>query len=308
MAELFEDPGTLYDERYKKLAWRRPDKESAPFWWCDNKEDEERTQVPRFLNRSLACCRLHLTKQRQATLLDVVNEWQGRSEGNAEAVTALRISEALWLSIGGPHPDTLFAPKSEALLAVSQACGQLEVVADVHGAIGEEILRAARSITSLDWCRLRLEKFHITPERAFDGIAWMAHLHLKTSGFSGESRHALHLWLHCNPVTEYSGSIIETIDPYTTCTILRKRGVDAAERSVEYFEYLERTGRLAQRQAKRRAIRNASQQSGTSITPEQRRDFVRAQDHDSRRSSRVDMLSAFVDPYGMLGTPGGSDY
>ena len=306
LAALLENPGTLHDERYKKMAWHRPDKESATVWWCDNAEDEERTQVPRLLSRRLACCRLHLSKQREATPIDVVNAWQARTEGNDEAVAVLRNNTALWSSISGPDPNMLFAPKSEALLAVCKACRQLEEDADVHGAIGEEVLRAARSITSLDWCRLRLEKFHITSERTFDGIAWMAHLRLETGGFRGESRWVLMAWLHHNPVREYSGSIVETIAAWYPCTIRKKRRTDsdaddAAGLNDDYLEhirYLEHSDRIPQR---RRRIRADPQQSGTSSTPAQQRDFMRAQDHDSRRSRRVDMLSAFVDQYGILG-------
>ena len=51
-AEFREDMGTLHDERWKTLTWRRPDKESSPCWWLVNPCDEDRTQIPKLLSRS----------------------------------------------------------------------------------------------------------------------------------------------------------------------------------------------------------------------------------------------------------------
>ena len=40
-AEFREDVGTLQDERWKCLKWKRPEKESEPCWWLTNPHDEE---------------------------------------------------------------------------------------------------------------------------------------------------------------------------------------------------------------------------------------------------------------------------
>ena len=176
-AEFRENVGTLHDERWKSLTWRKPDKESGPCWWLVNPCDEDRTQPPKLLSRSLACLRLELQEQRVATTSKVKRERETRIEQNAHAVEVIHSNEQIWRLVGGPPPEALLAPTAEALAAVSETCTRLrklvEANKDSHdglGVFGEELLRAARSLSSLEWRVIRDERFHITPEALFDEI------------------------------------------------------------------------------------------------------------------------------------------
>ena len=71
----------------------------------------------------------------------------------------------------------LFAPSVEALTAVSETCKHLEKLVEANkdshdglSVFGDEILRAARSLSSLEWGVIRDERFHVTPEGLFDEI------------------------------------------------------------------------------------------------------------------------------------------
>ena len=176
-AEFREDVGTLHDERWKTLTWRKPDKESGPCWWLVNPCDEDRTQPPKLLSRSLACLRLELQEQRVATTSKVKRERETRTEQNARAVEVIHSNEQIWRLVGGPPPEALLAPTAEALAAVSETCTHLQKLVEANkdshdglGVFGEELLCAARSLSSLEWRVIRDERFHITPEGLFDEI------------------------------------------------------------------------------------------------------------------------------------------
>ena len=175
LAEFREDMGTLHDERWKSLTWRRPDKESSPSWWLINPCDEDRTQPPKLLSRSLACLRLELQQQRVATTSKVKREREVRTEQNAHAVDVIHSNEQIWKLVGGPPPEALLAPSAEALAAVSETCKHLQKLVEANkdshdglSVFGEELLRAARSLSSLEWRVIRDERFHVTPEGLFD--------------------------------------------------------------------------------------------------------------------------------------------
>ena len=96
LAEFREDTGTLHDERWKALTWRRPDKESCPCWWLINPCDEDRTQPPKLLSRCLACLRLELQQQRLATTSKMKREREVRTEQNARADDVIHSNEQIW--------------------------------------------------------------------------------------------------------------------------------------------------------------------------------------------------------------------
>ena len=136
--------------------------------------DEDRTQPPKLLSRSLACLRLELQEQRCATTSKVKLEKETRSQQNARAVDVIHSNEQIWRLVGGPPPEMLLAPTAEALAAVSETCVHLEKLVaankdsrDGLAVFGEEILRAARTLSSLEWRVIHEQRFHITPEGLF---------------------------------------------------------------------------------------------------------------------------------------------
>ena len=58
LAELRDQPGTLLERRWETLSWAMPEKETDPCWWLLNDTDEDKSNAPSFLSRSLACLRL----------------------------------------------------------------------------------------------------------------------------------------------------------------------------------------------------------------------------------------------------------
>ena len=80
LAEFREDMGTLHDERWKALTWRRPDKESSPCWWLINPCDQDKSQPPKLLSRSLATLRLELQQQPQPQIQRFLHDSDEPSE------------------------------------------------------------------------------------------------------------------------------------------------------------------------------------------------------------------------------------
>ena len=198
-AEFREDLGTLQDERWKSLTCRMPDKESTPCWWVVNVCDKDRTQPPKLLSRSLACLRLELQEQRLATTSKVKREREARSEQNARAVDVIHSNEQIWRLVGGPPPDVLLAPTAEALAVVSETCVHLEKLVEANkdsrdglAVFGEEILRAARTLSSLEWRVIREQRFHVTPEGLFDEIVKNVEVTARRSAGEAKRRQA---WL-----------------------------------------------------------------------------------------------------------------
>ena len=121
-AEFREDLGTLHDERWKCLTWRQPDKESSPCWWLVNRHDDDRTQPPKLLSRSLACLRLELQQQRVATTSKIMHERETRSEQNSRAADVIHGNLAIWRLVGGPDQEALLTPTPEALALNTETC------------------------------------------------------------------------------------------------------------------------------------------------------------------------------------------
>ena len=63
VADFREDPGTLEQRRWVKLDWTMPEDETKPCWWIVNPNDEK-TNPPRLLSRSLVCLHLELSATR----------------------------------------------------------------------------------------------------------------------------------------------------------------------------------------------------------------------------------------------------
>ena len=216
-AEFREDVGTLHDERWKTLTWRRPDKESSPCWWLVNPCDDDRTQTPKLLSRSLACLRLELQEQRLATTSKVLRERETRSEHNSRAAEVIHSNEQIWRLVGGPPPEVLLAPTAEALAAVSDTCAHLEKLVEANkdshdglGVFGEEVLRAARTLSSLEWRVIREERFHVTPEGLFDEIVKNVEAIARRSAGEAKRRQA---WLAENDNEEGEGEGIAADEP-----------------------------------------------------------------------------------------------
>ena len=131
-AEFREDLGCLHDERWKCLTWRQPDKESSPCWWLVNRHDEDRTQPPKLVSRSLACLRLELQQQRVATTSKIMHERETRSEQNSRAADVIHGNLAIWRLVGGPDPEALLTPTLEALALVTETCVHLEKLGGAH--------------------------------------------------------------------------------------------------------------------------------------------------------------------------------
>ena len=62
-----DEPGELSQMRWRELRWRLPEKETQPCWWIVNASNEDRSQAPKFLARSVATLRLELAQNRIAS-------------------------------------------------------------------------------------------------------------------------------------------------------------------------------------------------------------------------------------------------
>ena len=62
-----DDPGEILQMRWRELRWRLPKKETQPCWWIVNASNEDRSQAPKFLARSVATLRLELAQNRIAS-------------------------------------------------------------------------------------------------------------------------------------------------------------------------------------------------------------------------------------------------
>ena len=62
-----DDPGELSQMRWRELRWRVPEKETQPCWWIVNASNEDRSEAPKFLARSVAALRLELAQNRIAS-------------------------------------------------------------------------------------------------------------------------------------------------------------------------------------------------------------------------------------------------
>ena len=132
-----------------------------------NPHGEETKQLS-FLFRSLACIRLELKSNRVASATSLRQTYERRSEDNAKAAVVLRQNGGTWKHVGGPDPETLFAPSEDALERCRHACERLDQLrsADDPDGLDEytaEMKQAVASLKSLAWETIRIERFHMTP-------------------------------------------------------------------------------------------------------------------------------------------------
>ena len=121
IAALRDDSGTLSDKRWLSVAWQMPPKETSPCWWLVNPRAEA-TKPPSLLSRSFACIRLELKSSRVASSTSLRQTHEKRSEDNAKACEVLHQNGHVWKHVGGPDPETLFAPSADALERCRLAC------------------------------------------------------------------------------------------------------------------------------------------------------------------------------------------
>ena len=171
------DLGTLAGKRWCRVTWSMPRKETDPCWWITNATETDATLPPKLLFRSLASLRLELEHLRMATTSKVRSEWEFRRKLNSEAADVIHTNENIWRMVDGPRPESLYEPSTGTLAAVRDACERLEELVETNkdshdglGVYGEETLRAAQSLVSLEWQAIWRERFHVTPYEAFKGI------------------------------------------------------------------------------------------------------------------------------------------
>jgi len=79
---LRDDPGSLSEERWQRLQWQKPEDEASPCWFLVNAAEEDKTKVPLFCSRSVACLRLEINSHRMATTAKVRHEFDKRQVQN----------------------------------------------------------------------------------------------------------------------------------------------------------------------------------------------------------------------------------
>ena len=70
---------------------------------------------PRFVYRSLAMLRHHLSQTRVATSSKIRAEYVSRRQGNTQAVAVLQSNLELWLAVRGPELQSLAEPSDETM-------------------------------------------------------------------------------------------------------------------------------------------------------------------------------------------------
>ena len=136
--ELFrESPGTLEEKLWRRYKWEFPPAtETKSCWWIANVDDDDQTRDARMICRSLACLRMELCETRVATTEKLRKEWEKRLENNAVAVDRLQENRDLWMSAGGPDPETLATPTLQQLDEVVRVVSTLDAMLEKHGPAG----------------------------------------------------------------------------------------------------------------------------------------------------------------------------
>ena len=105
-------------------------------WWVANFGDEDRTREVKLVCRSAACTRMELHHARLASSGKLREEWDRRLERNSVAVDVLNDNRELWMTAGGPDPDTLAAPTEISLEHSSSTVLVLQSMLQKHGPQG----------------------------------------------------------------------------------------------------------------------------------------------------------------------------
>ena len=142
-------------------------------WWIVNASEEDQTQSPSLLYRSLACLRLELNHTRCATSAKLRQCYEKRADDNAKIVDVLHNNLHLWKHVGGPDPEQLFRPSATHLQDCRDAAERLgelkarEEDRDGLNVFADEMIKAIDLLKSLEWDDIRKERFNMTPPALF---------------------------------------------------------------------------------------------------------------------------------------------
>ena len=150
------------------------------FWIVTNIRDGS-TATPRFLFRNLAMLKLHLKNTRVATTQRIKDEYDRRKRLNQEAIAVLQLNSETWTLVHGPHVENLSDPSDEALDQAHKARDTLlniqaaedipnNMMQIIHGTI-----KAVDLFSSLNFHRIRVEQFPLTPESLFECLVQNMH-------------------------------------------------------------------------------------------------------------------------------------
>ena len=112
---------------------------------------------------------------RVATTKRIKDEYERRKNKNREAVEVLEATQ-MWNMVGGPCAEYLEEPSDEALGRAHEAKELLLKIRaqkdapDNAAQIANDMIKAVNTLASLDFERIRKEKFPLTPEMLFDGL------------------------------------------------------------------------------------------------------------------------------------------
>ena len=179
----------------KEIVWANPISESAKCWFVANAGVEDKNSEPKFLHRSLATLKVHLKNTRVATTKRIKDEYERRREKNREAIDVLGANFQMWTLVAGPCVEYLAEPSDEALALAHEAKERLlkiraqEDAPDNTAHIANDMIKAVNTLASLDFERIRLEKFPMTPEMLFEGfVKHMKELHSERKLAAEDSR------------------------------------------------------------------------------------------------------------------------
>ena len=186
----------------------QPTSESAKCWFVSNAGVEDKGAEPKFLHRSLATLKVHLKNTRVATTKRIKDEYERRRDKNRDAIDVLEANSQLWNLVGGPCVEYLAEPSEEALDRAHEAKELLlkiraqEDAPDNAAQIAHDMIKAVNALTSLDFERIRLERFPMTPETLFEGfVKNMKELHSERKLAAEDSRRQI--WLSARAGEEY---------------------------------------------------------------------------------------------------------
>ena len=191
-----------------------PTSESGNCWFVTNAGVEDKTLKPNFLFRSLATLKVHLKNTRVATSRKIKDEYEYRKDKNREAVAVLEANLQMWTLVGGPCVEYLTEPSDEALALAHKAKEVLlriraqEDAPDNAAQIASDMIMAVNNLTSIDFERIRKEKFPLTPEMLFEGfVKNMKDLHNERKLTAEDSRRQKWLSTGASEVEEDDGNI-----------------------------------------------------------------------------------------------------
>ena len=179
----------------KEIVWAYPTSESAKCWFLANAGVEDKEVEPKFVHRSLAMLKVLLKNTRVATTKRIKDEYERRQDKNREAIDVLKANLQMWKLVNGPCVEYLAEPSNEALDLAHEAKELLLKIRsqadapDNAAQIANDMIKAVNTLASLDFERIRLEKFPMTPEMLFEGfVKNMKELHSERKIAAEDSR------------------------------------------------------------------------------------------------------------------------